>query len=78
LTVEGLAANGDLRPLQEAFQICGLQCGYCTPSMLISAYYLLKQRANPTGKKSVWPFLETSAAAPVRQYCESRSDGGEK
>ena len=49
LTVEGLAANGDLHPLQEAFSIShGLQCGYCTPGMLISAYYLLKQRANPT------------------------------
>jgi carbon-monoxide dehydrogenase small subunit len=49
LTVEGLAANGDLHPLQEAFSKShGLQCGYCTPGMLISAYYLLKQRANPT------------------------------
>jgi carbon-monoxide dehydrogenase small subunit len=49
LTVEGLAANGDLHPLQEAFSKShGLQCGFCTPGMLISAYYLLKQRANPT------------------------------
>jgi carbon-monoxide dehydrogenase small subunit len=49
LTVEGLAANGDLHPLQDAFSKShGLQCGFCTPGMLISAYYLLKQRANPT------------------------------
>jgi aerobic carbon-monoxide dehydrogenase small subunit len=49
LTVEGLAVNGDLHPVQEAFSKShGLQCGYCTPGMLISAYYLLKQRANPT------------------------------
>jgi carbon-monoxide dehydrogenase small subunit len=49
LTVEGLAANGTLDPLQEAFSKShGLQCGFCTPGMLIAAYYLLKQRANPT------------------------------
>lgn len=49
LTVEGLAANGDLHPLQEAFSKShGLQCGFCTPGMLISAYYLLKQRSRPT------------------------------
>jgi aerobic carbon-monoxide dehydrogenase small subunit len=49
LTVEGLAGTGDLHPLQHAFSKChGLQCGFCTPGMLLSAYYLLKQRANPT------------------------------
>jgi aerobic carbon-monoxide dehydrogenase small subunit len=49
VTVEGLAANGNLHPLQEAFsKTHGLQCGFCTPGMLISAYYLLKHRANPS------------------------------
>src|SRR4051795_3183422 len=42
LTVEGLAENGELHPLQEAFwEHHGLQCGYCTPGMLISALDLL-------------------------------------
>jgi aerobic carbon-monoxide dehydrogenase small subunit len=49
LTVEGLARTGDLHPLQQAFSNShGLQCGFCTPGMLLSAYYLLKQRSNPT------------------------------
>src|ERR1700675_2121422 len=43
LTVEGLAAGGKLHPLQEGFtQEHGLQCGFCTPGMLIRAYRLLQ------------------------------------
>ena len=39
LTVEGLATNGQMHPLQEAFwEKQGLQCGYCTPGMLVRAY----------------------------------------
>ena len=46
-TVEGLATNGELTPLQRAFnQEHGLQCGYCTPGILMSATALL--RSNPT------------------------------
>lgn len=49
ITVEGLGHDGSLHPLQEAFSAAhGLQCGFCTPGMLISAYYLLKQHPNPT------------------------------
>jgi len=49
LTVEGLAKDGELHPLQQAFwDNHGLQCGYCTPGMLMSAYYLLSQIPNPT------------------------------
>jgi carbon-monoxide dehydrogenase small subunit len=45
-TVEGLAQDGELNPLQQAFSDHhGLQCGYCTPGMLMSATALL--RANP-------------------------------
>jgi aerobic-type carbon monoxide dehydrogenase small subunit (CoxS/CutS family) len=45
-TVEGLAKDGDLHPLQQAFlEEGGVQCGFCTPGMLISASALL--RANP-------------------------------
>jgi len=49
LTVEGLEKNGKLHPLQESFsEHHGLQCGYCTPGMLMSAYHLLKTNKNPT------------------------------
>ena len=48
-TVEGLAGEGDLTPLQEAFSHShALQCGYCTPGMLISATALLRQNPSPT------------------------------
>jgi carbon-monoxide dehydrogenase small subunit len=48
-TVEGLAPDGELTPLQRAFsEHHGLQCGYCTPGMLLSATYLLAQNAKPT------------------------------
>jgi aerobic carbon-monoxide dehydrogenase small subunit len=48
-TVEGLANGGALHPLQQAFwDQHGLQCGYCTPGMLLTAYALLKHNPNPT------------------------------
>jgi carbon-monoxide dehydrogenase small subunit len=48
-TVEGLAAGGALHPLQEGFwERHGLQCGFCTPGMLISARALLTRNPNPT------------------------------
>ena len=47
-TVEGLAKNGDLHPIQKAFgDCCGLQCGYCTPGLMISALQLLKDNPTP-------------------------------
>ena len=49
LTVEGLAALGELHPLQKAFVEHGaVQCGYCTPGMLMSAKALLDHNPNPT------------------------------
>ncbi len=49
LTIEGLAANGALHPIQEAFvQRYGLQCGYCTPGMILAAHYLLMKNPDPT------------------------------
>lgn len=49
LTVEGLAQDGRLDPLQRAFLECGgAQCGICTPGMLIAARVLLDENANPT------------------------------
>ena len=48
-TIESLAQNGQLHPLQEGFwEKHGLQCGYCTPGMIMSAYDLLQQNPNPT------------------------------
>ncbi len=49
LTVEGLAADGKLHPLQDAFADLGAaQCGYCTPAILVTAKALLDQNPNPS------------------------------
>lgn len=49
MTIEGLAQNGKLHPLQEAFAKHGaLQCGFCTPGMIMSAYSLLLRNPQPT------------------------------
>ena len=51
-TVEGLAINGTLHPVQNAFAEChGLQCGYCTPGLLLSTVHLLSKNAKPTEKQ---------------------------
>jgi aerobic carbon-monoxide dehydrogenase small subunit len=52
LTIEGLAEGEKLHPLQEAFWEChGLQCGYCTPGMILTAYQLLLRNPAPTEEK---------------------------
>ena len=51
-TVEGLARDGELHPLQEAFSAHhALQCGYCTPGMLMSAKHLLDHNPEPTERE---------------------------
>lgn len=48
-TVEGLATNGELHPIQEAFRDQhGLQCGFCTPGMMITAVQILERNPNPS------------------------------
>ena len=48
-TIEGLASNGELHPLQEGFwEEHGLQCGFCTPGMIIAAEDLLRRNPSPT------------------------------
>ncbi len=49
ITVEGLASGGDLHPLQQAFmEEHGLQCGFCTPGMLVRGYRFLQENPNPS------------------------------
>ncbi|HKZ77443.1 MAG TPA: (2Fe-2S)-binding protein [Pyrinomonadaceae bacterium] len=48
-TIEGLAKNGDLHPVQEGFwEHHGLQCGFCTPGMIVASAQLLDRNANPS------------------------------
>lgn len=52
LTVEGLAQDGRLHPIQEAFwEEHGLQCGFCTPGMMISALQILQRTPTPTDEE---------------------------
>ena len=51
-TIEGLAKNGKMHPMQEAFKkMHGLQCGFCTPGMVMSAIDLLKNNKNPSDEE---------------------------
>lgn len=80
MTVEGLAAGGDLHPLQQAFMDeHGLQCGFCTPGMLMRGYRFLQENPNPseeeirsgmagnlcrcTGYQNIIKSIQTAAAA---------------
>ncbi len=57
-TIEGLAQNGELHPLQRAFnEHHGLQCGFCTPGMIMSALDLLKRNPDPS-EREVREWLE--------------------
>ena len=52
LTVEGLSKGAELHPIQQAFwEQHGLQCGYCTPGMLLAAYDLLQKNPDPSEKQ---------------------------
>jgi carbon-monoxide dehydrogenase small subunit len=54
-TVEGLAQNGNLHPIQEGFmEMHGLQCGYCTPGMMMSSVALLKENPSPSEEEIRW------------------------
>ncbi len=55
MTVEGLPSNGTLHPLQEGFkEEHGLQCGFCTPGMLMSSYALLQKNPTPSEEEIRW------------------------
>jgi carbon-monoxide dehydrogenase small subunit len=52
MTVEGLAHDGQMHPLQQAFwEQQGLQCGFCTPGFLMTAYELLQKNPNPSDEE---------------------------
>jgi aerobic-type carbon monoxide dehydrogenase small subunit (CoxS/CutS family) len=53
-TIEGLAKNGELHPLQKAFvEHDALQCGYCTPGMIVNAYSLLLNNPRPSRRQII-------------------------
>jgi carbon-monoxide dehydrogenase small subunit len=52
VTIEGMAKKGKLHPIQQAFSEChGLQCGFCTPGMIMATAGLLKDNPNPTDQE---------------------------
>ena len=89
-TVEGLAADGELTALQQAFSDHhALQCGYCTPGMLMSATYLLRHNPEPTEheiRKAIqgnicrctgyWNIIE--AVKAVQEDCGESSEEGRR
>ncbi len=53
-TIEGLGDNGELHPLQKAFaEVGGLQCGFCTPGMIMNAAGILRETPQPTREQIV-------------------------
>jgi len=55
MTIEGLAKGGELHPIQRAFwENHGLQCGFCTPGMIMQAYWLLGEKPHPTEEEIRW------------------------
>ena len=65
-TIEGLANNGELHPLQEAFrEEHGLQCGFCTPGVILSAYDFLQHNSKPNEEEIRHALEAIIAAAPV-------------
>jgi len=55
MTIEGVAHDGQLHPLQEGFkEEHGLQCGFCTPGMILTSYALLGKNPKPTEEQIRW------------------------
>ena len=73
-TIEGLAPDGELHPIQRAFvEHHGLQCGFCTPGMILTAVDLLSRDPDPTTRRSVARCAGTSAAARGTSRSSRRS-----
>ena len=75
-TVEGLEHDGELDPVQQGFAEChGLQCGFCTPGMLMTARWLLDHIPTRPPSRSGRPSPARSAAAPATRTSSGRSAG---
>ena len=74
-TIEGVAnADGTLSALQEGFRMMhGLQCGFCTPGMIVRAQRLLQENPAHARKKSAWASPAISAAAPATRTSSRQS-----
>jgi carbon-monoxide dehydrogenase small subunit len=83
-TIEGVAQNGELHPLQEGFwENHGLQCGYCTPGMIMSAKHLLASNPNPTEEEIRWAISGNlcrctgyNKIVEAIQYAAEKAQGG--
>ena len=79
-TVEGLEQDGELDPVQEGFMQChGLQCGFCTPGMMMTARALLDRDPEPDrGRRSARPSPARSAGAPATPRSCGRCSRGRR
>src|SRR3546814_5794472 len=69
-TIEGLAKNGELHPMQAAFrEHHGLQCGFCTPGMVMSAVDLLKKNPNPERSEEHTSELQSLMRISYAVFC---------
>ena len=72
-TIEGLASNGELHPLQRAFhENHALQCGYCTPGMIMAAVDLLNENPIPPRRRSARVWKATCVAVPATTTSSKR------
>ena len=70
ITIEGLARDGQMHPVQEGFWEChGLQCGYCTPGMIMAAVQLLERNSSPSREeiRHAQPLEATQSAGEHRE-----------
>ena len=73
-TIEGIGSVDDLHPIQAAFwEQHGLQCGFCTPGMIMAAAEIIRRNPTPAKRRSASNSTETFAAAPATTTSSRRS-----